>query len=345
MVEVIKFIFTKESEEVIKRETSLIQEQISKLSPIIINEDVVDVVINYKLLFTMVDGKICNSMTNTRSTQTCYICKAKPTEMNDLDKISTKVPIIENYSFGLSVLHSWIRFLECCLHISYRLDVKTYQARGENKTIVQDRKKEIIDKLRQELGILVDQPKPGYGTTNDGNTARIFFRNPELTSRITGLNKELIQRFGVILNTMSSGYKINIEKFNIYAKKTAELFVNNYPWYYMPPSVHKVLIHGSEVIKHAILPIGQLSEEAQEAKNKDFRFIREHHTRKSSRISTNEDLMNYFFLFSDPIISDKSRKKIQNYKKSVNKDVLSLLEEPTICQGNDSNSESLEMED
>ena len=42
----------------------------------------------------------------------------------------------------------------------------------------------------------------------------------------------------------------------------------------MPPSVHKVLIHGGEVIKYSILPIGQLS---KEAKNKDLRFVRKYH--------------------------------------------------------------------
>lgn len=32
----------------------------------------------------------------------------------------------------------------------------------------------------------------------------------------------------------------------------------------MPSSVHKLLLHDSEIIHHAIVPIGQLSEVAQE---------------------------------------------------------------------------------
>jgi hypothetical protein len=35
----------------------------------------------------------------------------------------------------------------------------------------------------------------------------------------------------------------------------------------MPPSIHKILIYGSLIIKNALVPIGQLSEEAQEASN------------------------------------------------------------------------------
>ena len=40
--------------------------------------------------------------------------------------------------------------------------------------------------------------------------------------------------------------------------------------------MHKVLRHGAQVIQEAILPIGQLSEEAAEARNKHFRDYRLH---------------------------------------------------------------------
>jgi len=99
----------------------------------------------------------------------------------------------------------------------------------------------------------------GKGTTNDGNTARRFFKNAELTSAITNVDLQLIKRFGVILRTMSSGYDINLEKFEAYTLETAELYVSLYPWYYMPSSVHKILIHGTDVIRSALLPIGKFS--------------------------------------------------------------------------------------
>lgn len=71
----------------------------------------------------------------------------------------------------------------------------------------------------------------------------------------------------------------------------------------MPASVHTILIHGATVIESALLPIAkiyktnkskfkiinenlylrQLSEEAQEARNKDYKKYREHHLRKISR--------------------------------------------------------------
>jgi hypothetical protein len=58
----------------------------------------------------------------------------------------------------------------------------------------------------------------------------------------------------------------------------------------MPPSMHKMLMCGSIDIQYAFLPIEQLSEEAQESRNKDYSNFRENNTRKMSRISTNTDL-------------------------------------------------------
>ena len=43
-------------------------------------------------------------------------------------------------------------------------------------------------------------------------------------------------------------------------------------------SVHKILIHISKIILTAILPIGQLSKEAQESRNKED-FKAKHHRR------------------------------------------------------------------
>lgn len=59
----------------------------------------------------------------------------------------------------------------------------------------------------------------------------------------------------------------------------------------MPVSVHKVLCHGRDIIAYWILLIGQLLEEAQEARNKHNRKYGEPFTRKTSRIDINTDLL------------------------------------------------------
>lgn len=71
----------------------------------------------------------------------------------------------------------------------------------------------------------------------------------------------------------------------------------------MPPVVHKILYHGAKIIDFFNLPIGFFSEEPQEARNKDFRNIRENNCRKSSRVNTNEDLIHWLLITSDPLIS------------------------------------------
>lgn len=61
---------------------------------------------------------------------------------------------------------------------------------------------------------------------------------------------------------------------------------------------------GAQVIAHNIfIPIGELSAEAQEARNKDYRRIREHNTRKSSHLQTTEDLVHTLLVSSDPVIA------------------------------------------
>lgn len=36
----------------------------------------------------------------------------------------------------------------------------------------------------------------------------------------------------------------------------------------MPATLHKLVVHGAEIIRHSIIPIGQMSEEASEETNK-----------------------------------------------------------------------------
>lgn len=72
------------------------------------------------------------------------------------------------------------------------------------------------------------------------------------------------------------------------------------------------------------LPIGQLSEEAQEARNKDYRRIRERHARKTSRVDTNTDLLTMLLVSSDPIVAGY-RKPIKKRSKRSAPEVLSLL--------------------
>lgn len=118
----------------------------------------------------------------------------------------------------------------------------------------------------------------------------------------------------MLLQAISCGEMINTKKFGLFALETVKQFVNTYGWYYMPVTVHKLLIHGEIIISHFSIPIGHLSEEASEARNKEFREYRRTHSRKLNRIATNEDVLHHLLITSDPVISNL-RPKLTNAKK------------------------------
>ena len=97
----------------------------------------------------------------------------------------------------------------------------------------------------------------------------------------------------------------------------------------MPSSVPKILIHGDQIKQYyAILPIGQLSEDAQEARNKDYKRYRLHHVRKCSRSAKNEDVFYILLYTSDPYISSFSTPSINISKVTFDeaKELLQVIE-------------------
>ena len=73
------------------------------------------------------------------------------------------------------------------------------------------------------------------------------------------------------------------EAFRIYCHDTALKYIGIYQWYCIPPSMHVILVHGHEIIRHLLLPVGMLSEEAPEANNKNFKRYQDGFSTKFSR--------------------------------------------------------------
>lgn len=97
--------------------------------------------IKHELILSMVDGKVCNSLTDNTASQRCFICGALPVNMNDIEGVVRRSVKEEALLFGISSLHARIRFYECLLHVAYRLDLKKWQVRGnENKALLALRK-------------------------------------------------------------------------------------------------------------------------------------------------------------------------------------------------------------
>ncbi|XP_046384825.1 uncharacterized protein LOC124155152 [Ischnura elegans] len=179
----IRIQWVQETKEISKAEENYVRDQINNLQL----ASVGNVVVKFELLLTMIDGKVCSALTET-SCMRCYLCGARISEMNNLNKIKKMKVDESKFSFGLSILHCYIRFFECLLHISYRLDIKMWKVKSaDGSKIAMERRKKIVQNgFRSRMGLIVDLPKPGFGTTNDGNTARRFFANPALSAEISG---------------------------------------------------------------------------------------------------------------------------------------------------------------
>jgi hypothetical protein len=76
--------------------------------------------------------------------------------------------------------------------------------------------------LDKQIKVIRESPKST--PPKDGNTVRRFFKEFDKSSQITGINKDLIYRFGVILSALSSGFEINTERFDNYCTETANLY-------------------------------------------------------------------------------------------------------------------------
>lgn len=98
----------------------------------------------------------------------------------------------------------------------------------------------------------------------------------------------------------------------------------------MTLTVHKILIHDASVIETALVPIGQLSEEAAEIRNKHFRLYHQNFAMKFSREACNFDVIDKLLCSSDPLLSSMRpapRKKSKQFSKEALE--MLLLKDPT----------------
>ena len=167
------------------------------------------------------------------------MCGASPIEMNKLSLVVQKKTLEGSIRHGVSTLNDWIKCLECMLHIY--MPIMKWQARTEDeKNVVKLRKVEVRAEFRKKMGLVIDQPRVGgAGTSNDGNTARRFFQQYDISVNIMNMDADLIKRLHTILATMLCGYDNYYSKFKTFCWETALLCVDLYPWY--PMTLHKIL--------------------------------------------------------------------------------------------------------
>ena len=193
------------------------------------------------------------------------------------------------------------------LHIAYRAEIQKWRvSSAAEKEKVKRKKQEIHDRFKVKLGLKVDEPKQGAGNTNNGNTARRAFQNEKVFADVCGLDQDLIHRYHMILVALSCKLPLDPKVFGTYCRETAELQLQLYPWFRFPVSIHVVLIHGTRILSSSVLPIGMMSEEAQESRNKDNKIYRRMHARKTSRTDNISDVFHRLMVTGDIVISSKS---------------------------------------
>lgn len=331
----LKIEFVKESTSLILNEKDNLDNQILHLQDYLYTHKTKKKIVKFEGYMTLIDGKVLNILTGTNSCQCCPICGAKPTQLLKTKDFNSKIFSIRTSSlqYGISPLHAWIRFFEFILRVSYRLDFKKWHAKGNDKGQMASRKQLLQEKFWQEMGLNVDKPNAnGSGNTNDGNTARRAFSNSIVLSSISGIDYEIIRRFHIILIAISCEYALNSDKFKDFCADTFTMYMEKYFWYPMSPTVHKVLVHGYQIMDCCVLPVGCLGESASEARNKLYKSDRRCHARKCSRLDNITDVFNRAMDSSDPLLSSlcwKERKN-RNNKKSLPSEVIGLLQTPSM---------------
>ena len=113
------------------------------------------------------------------------------------------------------------------------------------------------------------------GNSNDGNTARKAFAHPKAFARILSDDPkvvELVEILADLINAINTTLPLNADNFDALAKKFLDIFYSSsVEWNVLSPSVHLLLIHGADIIRHFRGPIGLYSEEGPEANNKTIR--------------------------------------------------------------------------
>ena len=204
----VKLQYKKESKELSKEEFDRVTDEIKNLSLGLISVGIDGqefVSVQFTVDLTMFDGKVVNALTDTSSTQSCNVCGAKPSEMNNLKVIRQKKPNQEALALGISSLHCLLRTFEFILHLGYKMDIKKFRKScSEDQISIETRKRSIQSRFKEEMSLVVDQPKQGFGNTNDGNTARKAFDHAEMFADITGVDLDIIISLRTILKAISS---------------------------------------------------------------------------------------------------------------------------------------------
>ena len=339
----IQLEFQKESEAYIKQTKKNIDEQIEDLPTHLLKmHNGQNLAISYRFYFTMIDGKVMNVVTGTRSAQNCPFCGATPTQMRNMNMIG-KFKVKNNvFEFSIQPMHSTMNTVKNLYNISYREGINKQQIRKEDdKTKFKETKKEVQERMRDAFHVRINEPRSGgAGTSDTAAVARKLLKEPEKLAETLHLDKEVVKRISVVMNAICCSEKLDPKKFGDYCKETYKKYLEVYGWYPPCASLHKVLEHAKDCVITLPMSLGKMAEEGGESQNKNLRKDREDHSRKTSRVHTITDMILRRLVYSDPVISKKYMKSRPRKAKRIEDlsiEVQQLLLVPN--EGEDDNEE------
>lgn len=320
----LRLAFEKETNATIQCEFLRLKKEMSEIQDLVVSL-IPKITINFSGLFTMLDGKVLCSITGAKTIQ-CPLC-----HKSGLDLAQNEGPFdlksTDFLTYGASILHFGLRAFHTLLKIGYRQDLKTHRVRKESQATFEARKVKVKQAFKREFNLIVDSPS-SPGNTLSGNVARVAFSNPVKFARIIGVSPVLVSNIDVIWRILASKYSVNCDKFDKLCQETLELYLSDAGWFNIPPTIHKILVHGKDIIQACPVPIGWTSEEGSEANNKYIRKFLANHTRKTSHIDTLTDLFHRLLEISDPVLVTKCCKSERGTNRELTPEMRDILEIP-----------------
>ena len=273
---------------------------------------------------TLFDGKCLKFITHESADQNCAICGAKPTQMSTIGThFTVKEEPPDVLKHGVAPLHFRLRATDFLLHLGSYSEIQKPQANLEADKISRElREDEIKTDIWERYHVRVFGKGPHGGGVLTGNTARKLFEDPEFLSTTLKVPLEIVLKLKSMCDAVNSSKKIDSAKFEELGTEFNDLFFQHFvhpgktrSWYFMPSSIHKITVHGKQLLDNLPMAPGLSSEEGSEANNKFFREIRRSLTRKLSSLTVIQDLNERLLCISDPLILKKASKDYLRKKK------------------------------
>ena len=304
--------YCSESRQIVTDTYNSLQEQFLNLLPIVIEVGQKNFQIHgfghSQIFFCMIDGKASSFIsqyikgkTSNLSTMCCFLCgKSKVHFLRDLDG---NQEIDQNLlDLGISPLHCELRCFEFLFNMGIRGQT------SEKITLTSDTFKNLKsiaqEKFAQRLHIQVFKIRHGFGSTNTGRTAREFFQNAAISAEILQLPIEIIEGFRDLLSILKSN-DCGEDRIHDFEEIRDTLFKKiqvhpSFVKYGLTPTVHRILEHGAQFLRHFPIGIGKLSESALESRHKYLKKYRRFNSFQGSLAKNLQDIFARSLFSSDP---------------------------------------------